>query len=69
MERDILEKLLSQYSHANFKKEEVQILIDGGKLPSSANTTLLDIEQSLKPHGESVKPFIASGSSGNDNTE
>lgn len=69
LERETLEKLLSQYKNASFNPEEVEALLNGEKLPSTASPTLLDVEQSVRPWGESVKSPIKPGSSGNDNTE
>lgn len=52
MERDVLEKLLSQYKFARFDAAQVEALLNGQKLPPTASPTLLDIEQSLKPANE-----------------
>lgn len=68
IERETLEKLLGKYN-TTFKLSEVEALLEGQPLPSTANATLLDIEQSIRPYGESVESPIPAGSSGNDNTE
>ncbi len=68
MERDVLEKLLSQYRFAKFDQEQVEMLLSGQKLPTTANTTLLDIEQSLKPANE-MYPSPSFPQRANDNVE
>ena len=49
MEREkIISGLLSKYD-TTFKLSEVEALMNGESLPTNANPTLLDIEQSINP--------------------
>lgn len=54
MERTgVISKLLAKFD-TTFKQSEVEALLEGKSLPTTANPTLLDIEQSLRPWGEEL---------------
>lgn len=74
MERSkLISGLLSKYD-TTFKLSEVEALLEEVPLPSTANPTLLDIEQSFQPLSgywteENLPLLILPGSSGNENVE